>query len=120
MVHGVMSPYAQQQVMMGGTAQSGGFYDLTVTHVLPHAMQQQQQHQQHMGEGQGIYQQHQHHHQQHQHQHQQQIIAPMNVYEDWSSLAGTVVDESVFTSVMAMGWQAGGDMGGGHQHQHAG
>ncbi|KAL2261582.1 hypothetical protein VTK26DRAFT_3845 [Humicola hyalothermophila] len=109
-VHGVMSSFPQQQVTMGGTAQSGGYYDLAVTHVLPHTMQQQQH--------QHVYQHP--HHRQHQHEQQEHVIAPMNVYEDWSSLAGTVVDESVFTSVMAMGWQANDSMGGDEGHQHPG
>jgi hypothetical protein len=105
---GVMSPYGQP--MMG--AGTNGYYDLAVTHVHPHMqllsqMTPQQQHQ--------IQQQLQHQQQQqrlHQ-QHPQQppppqphlMSPPMNVYDDWSSLAGTVVDESMFANAMAMGWQ---------------
>ncbi|KAH6854772.1 hypothetical protein B0I37DRAFT_350043 [Chaetomium sp. MPI-CAGE-AT-0009] len=112
---GVISPYGQP--MMG--AGTNGYYDLAVTHVHPHMQlmsqmtpQQQYQIQQQL--------QHQHEqqrlHQQHQQQQQQPppqthlMTPPMNVYDDWSSLAGTVVDESVFANAMAMGWQQ-------HQHQ---
>lgn len=106
----VMSPFLTQP-MMGTTP--GGYYDLTVTHVHPHMqlmsqMPQQQQQQQHLQQQ-----------QQHQHQHPQQpthLMTPVNVYDDWSSLAGTVVDDSVFTNAMAMGWQP--DMGRGHGHGH--
>jgi hypothetical protein len=104
------------------TPSPGGFYDLAVTHVHPHMQQQHQQQQQHQHvshlateshhHNQQIQHQHQHQHQQHQ---QHMVVSPMNVYDDWSSLAGTVVDESVFASVMGLGWQA--DMTG---HRGAG
>ncbi len=115
----VMSPFmtppmAQQmtqpmtQPMMG--AAPGGYYDLAVTHVHPHMQlmsqmpppQQQQQHQQVQP-------------QQHQHQPQStHMMSPMNVYDDWSSIAGTMVDDSVFTNSMRMSWLPGPDMGRGH------
>jgi hypothetical protein len=118
----VLSPFSQP--MMSPPA-AGGFYDLTVTHVHPHMQlmsqmtpeQQQQLQQQEQLQQQHHQQQHQHQleqqHQQPQQQPQQQhLLAPMNIYDDWSSLAGTVVDESVFTSAMAMGaWQP--DLGRG-------
>lgn len=113
---GMMSPYGQPMMTPAGT---GGYYDLTVTHVHPHMqllsqMTPQQQHQ--------IQQQLQHQqHQQRLHQQQQQqpqqshlMSPPMNVYDDWSSLAGTVVDDSVFANAMAMGWQQQQQQ---HQHQ---
>ncbi|EAQ89497.1 hypothetical protein CHGG_06116 [Chaetomium globosum CBS 148.51] len=113
----VISPYGQPMMSPAGT---GGYYDLAVTHVHPHMqllsqMTPQQQHQ--------IQQQLQHQqHQQHQQQQPQQshlMSPPMNVYDDWSSLAGTVVDESVFANALAMGWQQQqqqhqADMGRGH------
>jgi hypothetical protein len=77
----VSSTFAQP--MAAAASASGAFYDLTVTHVLPH-MQQQQQQQQH----------------QHQHQQQESVVAPMGLFEDWSSMAATVVDDSLFA-----GWQ---------------
>ncbi|KXX72885.1 PR domain zinc finger protein 14 [Madurella mycetomatis] len=96
--HGLISPFSQTTA----TSTTGGFYDLAVTHVHPHM---------------------QHNHQQQQQQQQQQppdqsMIVPMAIFEDWSSLAGTVVDESVFASALAhahsQGWQT--DMRGGHRH----
>lgn len=91
--HGLISPFSQ--TMAAST--TGGFYDLAVTHVHPHM---------------------QHNHQQQQQQQQQSMIVPMTIFEDWSSLAGTVVDESAFASALAhahnQGWQT--DMGVGHRH----
>lgn len=106
----VMSPFMtppMTQPMMGTAP--GGYYDLAVTHVHPHmqlmSQMPPQQHQQHQQL------------QPPQHQHQPQpthLMSPMNVYDDWSSIAGTVVDESVFANTMTMSWQPGPDMGRGH------
>ncbi|KAK4144960.1 uncharacterized protein C8A04DRAFT_11010 [Dichotomopilus funicola] len=103
-----ISPFSQHPMMAPAP---GPFYDLNVTHVHPHMQllsqmspqQQQQIQQQHEQQ-----QQHQHllqQQQQQQHAPQPHLLAPMNVYDDWSSMAGTVVDESVFANAMAMGWQ---------------
>lgn len=106
---GLLSPFSP---MMATTP--GGFYDLTVTHVHPHMQlmsqmpQQQQQQQQH--------QQLQHQQLQQQPTPQPHLLSPINVYDDWSSLAGTVVDESVFAGAMALGW--GQAAHGGHAHAH--
>jgi hypothetical protein len=120
-----MSPFGHSP-MLGTQANptTGPFYDLAVTHVHPHMQlmsqmtpqqqqQLQQQHQQHLQQQQ---QQRLQQQQQQQHQQQQQQshlpVSPMNMYDDWSSLAGTVVDESVFASAMSM-WQQP-DLGRGH------
>ncbi|KAL2198368.1 hypothetical protein P885DRAFT_75974 [Corynascus similis CBS 632.67] len=98
---GMIAPFPQP--MMG--ANTGAYYDLSLTHVQPHMQllsqmtpQQQQQQQQQ----QQLQQQQQ---QQHEPQPQSHLMVPMNVYDDWSSMAGTVVDDSIFASAMAMGWQ---------------
>jgi hypothetical protein len=138
----VLSPFSTQAMMSPVAAGAGSFYDLTVTHVHPHMQlmsqmtleqqqqlqqqeqlqqhQQQLQHQQHQQPQHGQQLQQHQQHQQHQQQQgqQQHLLAPMNLYDDWSSLAGTVVDEPVFTSAMAMGWQA--DLGRGHGHHGSG
>ncbi|KAK3896981.1 hypothetical protein C8A05DRAFT_48215 [Staphylotrichum tortipilum] len=109
---GLLSPFSP---MMATTP--GGFYDLTVTHVHPHMQlmsqmpQQQQQHQQ---------QQLQHQQLQQQQPPQPHLLSPINVnvYDDWSSLAGTVVDESVFSGAMAMGWGQAADLSRAHSHNH--
>lgn len=118
---GLIQPFGHT-TMIGGTqatATTGAFYDLTVTHVHPHMqlmsqMTPQQQHQ--LQQQQQIQRQQQHLQQQQQQQQQPQqqphLMTPLNVYDDWSSLAGTVVDESVFASAMAM-WQQP-DLGSGH------
>ena len=107
-----MSPFGHSP-MLGTqvTPTTGPFYDLTVTHVHPHMQlmsqmtPQQQQQLQHL-------QQQQLQHQQQQQQQPHLPVSPMNMYDDWSSLAGTVVDESTFASAMAM-WQQP-DLGRGH------
>ncbi|KAK4119355.1 hypothetical protein N657DRAFT_684559 [Parathielavia appendiculata] len=101
---------------MMGTA-TGGFYDLTATHVHPHMqtlmsqMTPQQQQQLHEQEQQQL-QQPQQQQQSQQQQQVQNLMVPLNIYDDWSSMAGTVVDDSMFTSAMAM-WQPP-DLGRGH------
>jgi hemolysin activation/secretion protein len=121
-----MSPFGHSP-MLGtqATPTTGPFYDLAVTHVHPHMQlmsqmtpqqqqQLQQQHQQHLQQQQQQRLQQQQQQQQHQQQQQQSHlpVSPMNMYDDWSSLAGTVVDESVFANAMAM-WQQP-DLGRGH------
>ncbi|KAL2134574.1 hypothetical protein VTI74DRAFT_11396 [Chaetomium olivicolor] len=127
----LMSPFSPSPLV----PTQGGFYDLTLTHVHPHmhhmapppqmtspmtpvtpqndqSQQQQQQQQPQQQEQQQLLQQQPFPPGTLQQQLPQQYpLSPMSLYDDWSSLAGTVVDESVFAGVMAMGWRQG-DLGG--------
>ena len=87
---GEASQFASTIVGTQEIEQTGAFYDLTVTHIYPHMQQIA-----------GVDQEQK---QQQQQQQQQHVLVPTDAYEDWSSLAGTVVDESVFASAMALGW----------------
>ncbi|KAL2160995.1 hypothetical protein VTH06DRAFT_8708 [Thermothelomyces fergusii] len=93
-------PFPLGQPMMGAGA--GPCYDLSIAHVHPHMQllsqmppEQQQRIQQAQQEQQPPPPP----------PPQQHLLGLMNVYDDWSSMAGTVVDDSVFASLLAMGWQ---------------
>ncbi|KAL1840122.1 hypothetical protein VTJ49DRAFT_778 [Mycothermus thermophilus] len=105
------SSFGQAPQLMTTTTQTtsatGPYYDLSATHVLPHMQllsqmppqqqQLQQQQQFHLQQQQLLLLQ-----QQQQQQQTPHLAVPMSALDDWSSVAGTVVDDSMFTSAMAL------------------
>ena len=114
-----ISPFDQTMLdttMSTPATESTSFFDFSTTQLLSHTQQptsqpQQQPQQSPYPPQQPFQQPQQGHHQapqlpQLQHQQQDLLLSP-TVFDDWSSTAGTIVDPSIFTSVMALGpgWQ---------------